>query len=166
MAINQLMSNSIKLTVLFGICAGLSLAGACSSSSATRPTRLPIESACTGLSDADRLAAVDGIKSNVSGVDQILVSPCCKAPLMRPSGATLYVRAIPGATAEWLERVVVCDAKVQGAAPACAGRQCPVALSGERVSVSAMRGGFAIAVRSDDVQTAQHIWERAEGFVR
>jgi hypothetical protein len=127
---------------------------------------MPIDSACTGLSDADRLAAVEGIKSNVSGADQILVSPCCKVPAMRPSGATLYVRAMPGVTAEWLERVVVCDAKPQDPNRACAGRECPVAFAGERVSVSELRGGFAIAVRSDNTETAKRIWERAEGFVR
>ncbi len=149
------MTNSIKVTVLVASCAWLSLATARASSTVTRSSRAPIDSACTGLSDAERLAALETIKSNISGADQILVSPGAKAPKMRPSGATLYVRATPGVTAEWLERVVVCDAQQQGT----------VVRSGERVSVSAERGGFAIQVSSDNLETAQQIWTRAEALV-
>ncbi len=80
------------------------------------------------------------------------------------TGATIVLRARPGLTAEWLQRVVDCHLARDAAAGYVMPEMpnCPLVPRGAQATVRSTRGGFAVDVRSDDAQTAAEILRRAE----
>lgn len=80
------------------------------------------------------------------------------------AGATVVFRAVPGMTAEWLQRVMDCHL----ARNATLGfdqsgmRYCPLNLSGVEASVRSVGDGFAVTVRSGDSKTAKKILQRSQ----
>jgi hypothetical protein len=81
-------------------------------------------------------------------------------------GAVIHVRATPGMTAEWIDRVVSCDI-VRRSAASCGGADgCAIAPFGVSHAVTSGPTGFAIALTSSDRETALEIDKRARAFTR
>jgi hypothetical protein len=89
-----------------------------------------------------------------------------KQRVAKLKGATVVFRAVPGLTAEWLQRVVDCHiarASVLGHdVPEIS--YCPLALKNVSGKVSSVGDGFAVDVSSDDTATAQEILRRARAL--
>lgn len=87
-----------------------------------------------------------------------------KAPFQRTVGAVVTLRAIPGMTTEWLQRVVDCHLARNAALghPVDEMPNCPLAPNGARAHVVSTRSGFAVSIRSDDPPTAREILSRAK----
>jgi len=121
--------------------------------------------ACTGISADDRDISPFVHVEDISSVDALTerVGPD-KAPAQRKAGATVTFRAVPGMTAEWLQRVVDChlarNASLGHSAPNMP--DCPLVLKGVQARVSSTGSGFAATIRSDDDETARAILARAE----
>lgn len=121
--------------------------------------------ACVGISPADRdespFEHVEDIAS-VAPYQEDAGTP--KSPRLRTAGAVVTFRAVPGMTAEWLQRVVDCHL----ARNAALGHQvpempaCPLVPKGVSAKVKSTGNGFAVIVRSDDDATAREILARAE----
>ena len=83
-------------------------------------------------------------------------------------GAAVTFRAVPGLTAEWLQRVVDCHLARNAALgfPADAMGYCPLNIKHVRARVHSVGDGFAVEVRSSDAKSVAEIIRRAEGLVQ
>jgi len=118
-------------------------------------------SACEGIAPEDRDRS-----PFFHGADIRSVSPLDEALGMgaRFAGATIVFRAVPGLTAEWLQRIVEChlarDAAVGYDMPEMA--DCPLSIPGVSATVVSAGDGFAVKVHSGDDAAAAEIWRRAQ----
>ena len=82
-------------------------------------------------------------------------------------GATVTFRAVPGMTAEWLQRMIDChlarNAALGHVVPEMPN--CPLVPNGVAATVSSTGRGFAVAIQSNDPATAMEILARAERLV-
>jgi hypothetical protein len=89
-----------------------------------------------------------------------------KSKSTRTAGAEITFQAVPGLTAEWLQRVVDChlarNAAIGHEAASAEMAHCPLTLRGVTAKVRSTGDGFVVAVRADDAATAQEILRRAE----
>jgi hypothetical protein len=108
------------------------------------------------LTSPDDIRAVQEIKPD---------SPVSETETVTPrGGARILLRAQPGMTAEWLQRVADChSAKVAVSSPATLTMS-PLDIKGVLVSVQSMGNGFAVDITSPDVKVAREILERARAI--
>lgn len=123
---------------------------------------------CVGLRNSDRdmspfehtedIAAVEPIHERVGSL---------KTDAEHTVGVTVVFRAVPGMTAEWLQRVVDCHL----ARNAALGHEvaempdCPLVPRGVSAHVSSTGSGFAVAIRASDDSTAKDLISRANRLV-
>jgi hypothetical protein len=123
--------------------------------------------ACAGLSDEDRdvspffhVADVRGVTELKAQIDNREGGVASQQTL----GATVTVAAVPGLTAEWLQRIVDChlarNAAVGHEMPEMA--YCPLVPKGAQAKVRSVGDGFAVDIQSEDRATAAEILRRAQ----
>ena len=79
------------------------------------------------------------------------------------AGARILLRAQPGVTAEWLQRIAECHmARVAASSPAT---QSPLDVKGASVTVQTVGDGFAVDITSTDRVVAKQIFARARALV-
>ena len=124
--------------------------------------------ACVGLSDEDRDMSPFAHREDIATVEPLYANVSSgKGQYARLRGAVITFRAVPGMTAEWLQRIVNC----QLARNAALGHDvpempyCPLVPRGVTATVSPAPAGFAVAVASDDVGTATEVLRRARTLV-
>lgn len=120
--------------------------------------------ACFGLPEHDRDTSPFEHREDIASVEPLTVgTPSGKSTTPRTEGAVITFRAVPGMTAQWLQRVVDCHL----ARNAALGHDvpempnCPLVPKDVAAKVTATDSGFAVAVRSDDSRTADEILRRA-----
>lgn len=120
---------------------------------------------CVGISDADRNMSPFEHREDIASVEPLNVGVTSgKNQYTRMQGAIITFRAVPGMTAQWLQRVVDCHL----ARNAALGHNvpempsCPLVPKGVTAKVTATDTGFAVAVQSDDSATAQEVLRRAQ----
>ncbi len=122
--------------------------------------------ACVGISAPDRDTSPFQHREDIESVESIDTPVSGKSGGFRASGVTIRVRAVPGMTAEWLQRVVDChiarNASMGYAMPEMS--DCPLMLKNATATVTSTGRGFAVAIRSDDVDTVHEIRRRAEAL--
>jgi hypothetical protein len=91
-----------------------------------------------------------------------------KGTSSRVAGAEVVFRAVPGLTAEWLQRVIDChlarNSAVGHEASAAEMPYCPLTNRGAQARVRSVGDGFAVAVCSDDADASKEILKRAEAL--
>jgi hypothetical protein len=124
--------------------------------------------ACVGVPDADRDESPFDHTEDIESVEPLYVgSSGGKSSTKRLVGATVTFRAVPGMTAQWLQRVVDCHL----ARNAALGHdvpempRCPLVPKGASAMVTAAQRGFAVAIRGDDQASANEILRRAQSLV-
>lgn len=131
---------------------------------ASRALRDAEARACAGLSEADRDASPFAHREDVAGVAP-LTEPVTSGRLtsQRTVGAVVTFRAVPGMTAEWLQRLVDCHLARAAAlghdVPGMA--YCPLMPRGAAARVTSTGDGFAVAIRGEDEDAAREILRRA-----
>jgi hypothetical protein len=153
------------------VCSAMPLT-ACGSSLAAGPQAKTVvqheavaaANACEGISAADREQGPFFHGAAISGVSQ-LPDPSYE-PARLFTGATIAVRAAPGLTAEWLQRLAECDIARHAAMgfdmPDAA--TCPLAIPGIAATVVSSGDGFVVKVSSENDATAAEIWRRAQAI--
>lgn len=136
---------------------------------ASEALRTAEATACAGLPERDRdmspLARGAAI-SNVSELRAKAAKPGVKTPTAQAAGATITLRAVPGLSSAWLQRLVDCHL----ARAASTGFEmpempyCPMMVKGATAEVRTVGSEFAIDIRSDDPKTATEIWHRARAL--
>lgn len=120
--------------------------------------------ACVGLDADDRDISPLERTEDIAGATPLEVSVNRgKIPTRVLAGAVVTFRAVPGMTAEWLQRVVDChlarNASLGHVVPEMPN--CPLVPRGVRATVSSAGSAFAISVQSDDPDVAQEVLARA-----
>jgi hypothetical protein len=121
-------------------------------------------SACVGLSQEDRDMSPFDHAEDIASVEPLAELETSDAASRRTAGAVVTFRAVPGMTAEWLQRVIDChlarNASLGHVVPEMPN--CPLVPNGAQARVSSTASGFAIAIRSADSATAREILSRAQ----
>lgn len=124
-------------------------------------------SACGGLNEDDRdtspfahredLVSSEALQSTASG---------SKTSTQRLLGASVTVKAVPGLTKEYLQRLVSChsarNASMAFAMPEMA--HCPMSVKGASATVESAGPGFRVDIRAEDSQAAAEILRRAKAL--
>jgi hypothetical protein len=123
--------------------------------------------ACAGLDPDDRDMSPFQHTEDIVAVKPLVMSEFDargRPPSERTLGALVTFRAVPGLSAEWLQRIVDCHL----ARNAALGHEvpempdCPLVPAGVEAHVSSAGKGFAVAVRSNNPKVAREILSRAE----
>jgi hypothetical protein len=124
---------------------------------------------CAGLSEDDKDSSPFAHREEIRSVSPLREEvPVGKTKSTRTAGAEITFLAVPGLTAEWLQRVVDChlarNSAIGHETASAEMPYCPLTLRGVTATVRSTGDGFAVAVRSDDATTAQEILRRAESL--
>lgn len=124
--------------------------------------------ACAGLDEDTRDESPFDHRADIASVDELTEEQHVgRAVMRRTAGATIVFRAVPGMTAEWLQRVVDCHI----ARNAALGHDvpempsCPLVPRAVEARVRSTGNGFAVDVRSDDTASADEVLRRARALV-
>jgi hypothetical protein len=149
----------LETTCMAALGLGLTLAGAALSHAA--PPKDPM--ACVGVpevaADGSPLMSVNDIRT----VQEVRpATPVSETETTIPrGGARILLRAEPGMTAEWLQRIADCHtAKVAASDPATLTSS-PLDVKGALVTVQSTGNGFSVDITSPDVRVSKVILERA-----
>lgn len=122
--------------------------------------------ACVGVPAADRDESPFEHREDIVRVEPLYATEGGKMPVQRARGAVVVFRAVPGMTAEWLQRVVDChlarNAALGHDVPEMA--YCPLVPKGVAATVRSTHAGLAVEIRSDDADTAKEVLRRADGL--
>lgn len=126
--------------------------------------------ACVGIDADDRDISPFEHTEDIAGVAPLKIpnpNSVGKLPNEALVGATVTFRAVPGMTAEWLQRVVDChlarNASLGHVVPEMPN--CPLVPNGATATVASTGSGFAVSIRSNDPSTAKEILARAQRLV-
>lgn len=123
--------------------------------------------ACLGIPAADRDESPFDHREDIESVEPLYVGTSSgKLTTKRLDGAIVTFRAIPGMTAQWLQRVIDChlarNAALGHDVPEMA--YCPLVPKGVTATVSGTQTGFAVAIRGDSQETANEVLRRAQAL--
>jgi hypothetical protein len=125
------------------------------------------KNACAGLSDDDRDMSPFNHREDIQSVsDYVEQVKSGKGSTTKVVGSTVVFRAVPGLTAEWLQRVVDCHL----ARAAAVGHDMPempyclLVPNGAKAKVVSAGNGFAVNVSADDAATIAEIKKRGEAL--
>ncbi len=124
-------------------------------------------SACVGISDADRDMSPFEHRDDIASVTPLIERVAsARQVLSRTAGVVVTFRAVPGLTAEWLQRVVNCHL----ARNAALGHQvpempdCPLVPNGVSATVTSTGDGFAVAIRAEEEGALEEVQRRARAL--
>jgi hypothetical protein len=123
--------------------------------------------ACVGLSEEDRDMSPFHHREDIESVSPLVEEQKAgKGTIKKEVGITVVFRAVPGLTAEWLQRVVDCHlaraAAVGHDMPEMA--YCPLMPKGAKAKVTSAGTGFAVNVSADDAATIAEIQKRGQAL--
>ena len=123
-------------------------------------------SACVGVSDQDRDMSPFHHRDDITRVDPITERSGPKSSMSNIAGATVVFRAVPGMTAEFLQRIVDCHLARNAALGHVVPEMpyCPLVPKGVTARVSSTGDGFAVAIRGNDAATSAQVLERARAL--
>ncbi len=118
--------------------------------------------ACYQVPEADR---VNGPFTSdcVLGVEVVRDHGVFPKGALVPVGVSVYLRAEPGLTQEWLGRIVACN-MAHMAATGPSSHPSPLAVRGSDVTVYSTGTGFRVTVTSKNSDVARSIVEQGQGL--
>ncbi len=125
--------------------------------------------ACIGIPPDDRDMSPFVHRDDIVSASQLIeeygigtTTSADGAPTRYSVGARVIFRAVPGLTAEWLQRIMTChiarSASLGHVAPSMP--DCPLVPNGVETSVVSTGDGFAVDIRSKDPKVAKEILAR------
>jgi hypothetical protein len=124
-------------------------------------------SACTGIAEQDRDMSPFEHAEDIASVEPLMedVRSGPKGSVTtRTTGVVVTFRAVPGLTAEWLQRLIDCHLARNAARGHVAEEMpnCPLVPKGVTARVESTGDGFAVSIRGGDDATAREIAARSE----
>jgi hypothetical protein len=122
--------------------------------------------ACAGLSDDDRDMSPFHHKEDIADVKPAMMHMQGKRAADMMDGAVVTFRAVPGLTAEWLQRIVDCHIARNNALGNDVPEMpyCPLVPKGVTAKVTSAGAGFDVTIESQDPKTAQEVLRRAQAL--
>jgi hypothetical protein len=132
-----------------------------------QPPSAVIERACYGVPASQWDGSPILAAQTLRGVQEIKPdAPVSEAETVVPrAGARLLLRATPGMTAEWMQRIAECHMAQVAAAPPWTLTSSPLDVKGALVSVQSSGDGFTVDITSPDIKVARDILNRAKALV-
>jgi hypothetical protein len=124
-------------------------------------------SACAGIDEDDLATSPFYHRDDITSVTEAQRSAVhARHEQNVPSGGRVVFRAVPGMTAEWLQRLVNCHLARAAAAGYSMPEMsyCPLMLKGANATVTSTGDGFAVDITSNDSATAAEIWRRVQAL--
>jgi hypothetical protein len=139
---------------------------ACGGSSGARTTSADVARVCAGISEREAQGGIAAYRADIERVEPLYEQTLgSRGPNVRLRGATIYLRATPGATAPWIGRLLQCHLLRHERGGSCTTVECALERPGTGAEVSSTPMGFAIAVRASDADSAREVLKRAEALV-
>ena len=123
--------------------------------------------ACSGIEADDRDISPFYHREDIESVMPLTETvKAGKATTEKVVGSTIVFRAVPGLTAEWLQRVVDCHVARASAMGHSMPEMsyCPLVLKGVKAKATSSGSGFAVNISSDDPATVEEIQKRAQAL--
>jgi hypothetical protein len=122
--------------------------------------------ACVGISDEDRDISPFYHRDDIASVAPAVRHVSGKQTHEEVDGAVVVFRAVPGLTAEWLQRIVDCHIARNNALGNDVPEMpyCPLVPKGITAKVTSTGDGFAVTIESQDVSTAKEVLRRAQAL--
>jgi hypothetical protein len=122
------------------------------------------ERSCGGIAPDDRdISPFEHLEDLVSVEPLDHLARRAGRRLSRVDGVRIVLRAVPGLTEQWLQRVIDChlarNSSLGHEVPEMV--DCPLVPRGVEATVRAVHGGFAVELRAGDEETANEILKRA-----
>jgi hypothetical protein len=146
-------------------CLGLGLAAALAGGPAARAANTDTM-ACVGVPEIEANGSPLVNPNDVRAVQEIKPdTPVSETETVVPrGGARILLRAQPGMTAEWLQRIAECHmAKVAVSSPTTLTAS-PLDVKGALVSVQSTGNGFSVDITSPDFKVAKEILSRSRAL--
>ena len=119
--------------------------------------------ACGGIAEDDRDTSPLQRSADIVSVEPLTGAITGKRPVGSPEGAAVTIRAVPGLTLEYMQRLVAChaarNASMGFAMPEMTS--CPLAVRGVTATVRSVEGGFRVEIRGEP---ADEILKRARAL--
>jgi hypothetical protein len=122
-------------------------------------------SACVGISPADRdLSPFERVADIVSVEPLTEEVGTAKIKRTETVGAVVTFRAVPGLTAEWLQRIIDCHVARNAALGHVVPEMpnCPLVPRGVHARVRSVGNGFAVEIRGDNEVAVNEIRARSQ----
>lgn len=172
----DLRSNLVRLLVMTGLGGTLvsSASGCATTAGGSSPTAMtPAQAAqladeeCIGIPAKERDLGLLAYRDAIGGARPLKErTRVGKMELTRDRGVVIAVRAQPGMTAPWLERVAMCHiAQTSAGRSAIPIESDPLLVSGATVRVEEADTGFIVSVRVPDDATASEVSRRAQALL-
>lgn len=123
--------------------------------------------ACAGIPDDDRDISPFYHREDIASVSPLFEEvKSGKSVVKKEVGTTIVFRAVPGLTAEWLQRVADCHI----ARAAAVGHEmpemsyCPLVVNGARAKVTSVGSGFGVNVSAVDASAITEIVKRGQAL--
>jgi hypothetical protein len=145
---------------------GLGLAVAFSGAASAQTTLQRDSMACVGVPEIQANGSPLYFADDIRAIQEIRPdAPVSETETVVPrGGARILLRAQPGMTAEWLQRIAQCHmAKVSVSAPVTLTTS-PLDVKGALVSVQSMGDGFAVDITSTDFKVSKEILRRSRAL--
>jgi hypothetical protein len=121
--------------------------------------------ACAEVPDAERDAGPFARRDRIVAIEPLKARPYAKS-MLQPSGIAVYIRASPGLTEQWLDRVLECHmARHAVIGSKIPDRDSPLFVDDARVALSSYGDGFRIAITTRDIAAAREVIERGRTLV-
>lgn len=122
--------------------------------------------ACAGLSENDRDMSPFAHRGDISSVELAVATAVSPKSIPQTRGAIIVFRAMPGMTAQWLQRLVDCHLARNAALGHDVAEMayCPLVPKDVAARVMPRDAGFAVEVTSSDPATVQEIVRRAQAL--
>ncbi len=126
---------------------------------------------CAGIASDERDISPFAHTEDIASVERLGVPDLAGdslADVERTVGAVIRFHAVPGMTAEWLQRVIDCHLARNAALGHSSPNMpdCPLVLRGVSAKVESSGRGFSVNVRADDRKTATEVLARATRLTR
>ena len=122
---------------------------------------------CAGITADDRDISPFYHREDIASVSPLLEDiKSGKGVVKKEVGTTIVFRAVPGLTAEWLQRLADCHI----ARAAAVGHEmpemnyCPLVVDGARAKVTSVGDGFAVNVSADEASAIAEIVKRGQAL--
>jgi hypothetical protein len=145
-----------KISFVVGAVGALAISCA---SSHGQPREVAAGAGCRSLGDASQTVATALSPEAVYGADRVDVDRAISVTGTQP-GSVVYLRATPGMSQEYLERVLSCHA-AYGHAVGPSDPFHPQGGNVARVQVASAGAGYAVRVVGENRRTDDEIWRRA-----
>lgn len=123
--------------------------------------------ACSGIGPSDRDDSPFSHRDDIVGVEPLVsTTTSSRGPTKHVDGASITIRAVPGLTVEYLQRLVSCHLARNASMGFAMDEMsfCPLAVKGASATVASASGAFRVDVRGDGEDAIKEIGRRADAL--